>query len=130
MPPFAARGVSGFFGLGMVALSLGCGASSGELYERGMAAYGKKQTEAAVKDLGSFTEKSCGPTGADPHCRKAYLTLGAAYEGRSAPGRAWAAYESALTFPPHGDDASVQANLDRTRQALGDNQQNATNRAP
>lgn len=136
MPALGTRGVSGFFvvlrsfGLGAVALSLGCGASTGQLYEDGMAAYGKKETEVAIKDLGSFTEKGCGAAVANPHCRKAYLTLGAVYEGRGSPGRAWAAYESALTFPPHGDDASVQANLDRTRQALSENQQKATNRAP
>ena len=133
MPPFAARGVLGVcrsLALGLVALSLGCGASAGELYDRGMAAYGQKQTDVAIKDLGAFTEKGCGPAGADPHCRKAYLTLAQVYEGRNAPGRAWAAYESALTFAPHAEDASVQANLDRMRQALGENQQKETTRAP
>jgi hypothetical protein len=127
MPALAPRSV---LGLAVVALSLGCGASAGELYQRGMAAYGRKQTEGALEDLGTFTEKSCGPTGADRRCRKAYLTLGQIYEGRGAPGRAWAAYESALTFPPHGADTAVQANVDRTRQALGENQQKETARAP
>jgi hypothetical protein len=139
MPALAARGVSGFLrsgrprslcGWSLLLLSLGCGASAGDLYERGMAAYGQKQPELAVKNLGAFTDRSCGPAGASPHCRKAYLTLAQLYEQRGASGRAWAAYDSALTFPPHADDVAIQASLDRTRQALGDSQQKATNRAP
>jgi hypothetical protein len=139
MPALAARGVWGLrgafalkrpWGWSLVALSLGCGASAGELYRRGMAAYGQKQPQVAIKDLSAFTEKSCGPARATAHCRKAYLTLAELYEQRGAPGRAWAAYESALMFPPHGDDAPIQAGLDRTRQALGDSQQKATTRAP
>jgi hypothetical protein len=115
----------------LVALSsLGCGASAGELYERGMASYKQKQPDAAAKDLTAFTEKGCGPAAGGPHCRKAYLALGAIYEGRQAPGRAWAAYESALGFPPHDDDAAVQAGVDRTRQSLADGQQKASARAP
>jgi hypothetical protein len=133
MPALASRSLFEglrFIGLALLALSLGCGASASQLYEDGMAAYRKKKTEIAIEDLGAFTEKGCGGSGADRRCRKAYLTLGAVYERRGAPGRAWAAYESALTFPPHGEDAAVQANLDRTRQALGENQDKATDRAP
>jgi hypothetical protein len=115
----------------LVALSsLGCGASSGELYERGMASYGQKQPDAAAKDLTAFTEKGCGPSAGGAHCRKAYLTLGAIYEGRQAPGRAWAAYESALGFPPHDDDVTVQVDVDRSRMSLVDGQQKASARAP
>jgi hypothetical protein len=139
MPALAARGFSGPGGVfgprlpcgwSLLLLSLGCGASAGELYQRGMAANGQKQPEVAIKDLSAFTEKSCGQAGATPHCRRAYLTLAELYEERGAPGRAWAAYESALTFPPHTDDAAIQGSLDRTRQALGDSQQKATTRAP
>jgi hypothetical protein len=114
----------------LVALSLGCGASAGELYERGMASYGQKQPDAAVKALTAFTEKGCGPAAGGAHCRKAYLTLGAIYEARQNPGRAWAAYESALGFPPHDDDVAVQVDVDRARQTLADGQQKASGRAP
>jgi hypothetical protein len=123
-------GLVGICGLGLSLLSLGCGASAGELYERGMAAQAEKKPDVAIKDLTAFTEKGCGPAGGGAHCRKAYLTLGAIYEGRQAPGRAWAAYESALGFPPHGDDATVQADVDRARQTLADGQQKASARAP
>jgi hypothetical protein len=118
------------FFLALIALPLGCGASAGELYDQGMAARGQKQPETAIKDLDAFTEKSCGGAGADRRCRKAYLALAEIHAQRGAPGRAWAAYESALTFPPHGEDASVQAQVDAMRQALNENQQKAANRAP
>src|SRR5665213_3852545 len=88
-----------------------------------MASYGQKRPDAAAKDLSAFTEKGCGPTGGGAHCRKAYLTLGAIYEGRRAQGQAWAAYESALGFPPHDDDVAVQVDVDRSRQLLADDQQ-------
>jgi hypothetical protein len=127
MRPQAPRAV---FGCALAALSLSCGASAGELYERGMSAYGDKQLDPAVKDLGAFTEKSCGPGSRDPHCRKAYLTLARAYEQRNAPGHAWAAYEAALAFPPHADDAAVQADLDRTHQALAERHDKEATRAP
>src|ERR1022692_1265877 len=127
MPALAPRRV---WSLGLIALSLGCGASPGELYDQGMAAQAHKQAEVAIKDLGAFTDKSCSGGGTDRRCRKAYLILGEVYEGRGAPGRAWAAYESALTFAPHSDDVTVQANVERVRQALGESQQKASTRAP
>ena len=95
-----------------------------------MAAYRQKHIEVAIEDLGEFTEKGCGPAGAGLHCRKAFLTLAQIYDGRNAPGRAWAAYESALTFPPHTEDARVEANLDRVRQSLGETHDKETARAP
>ena len=73
--------------------------------------------EPAVSDLESFVGKSCGPTGEHAHCRQAYLTLGHAYEKREAPGKAWAAYDSALTFGPHSADEAIQSDRDRMRDA-------------
>jgi hypothetical protein len=127
MPPTALRGL---LALGLAGVSLACGASSVELYHQGMAAYRKKQNEVAITDLDAFAEKSCGAENADPHCRKAYLTLARAHERRGLPGRAWAAYESALTFPPHTGDQALQASVDRVRQALGENHDQETARAP
>ena len=99
-------------------LALGCGGSPEELYERGQASFKQDKLEPAISDLESFVGKSCGPTGVHAHCRQAYLTLGHAYEKREAPGKAWAAYDSALTFGPHSADEAIQSDRDRMRDLL------------
>jgi tetratricopeptide (TPR) repeat protein len=104
-------------------LALGCGGSPEELYDRGQAAFKNGKLEPAVSDLESFVAKSCGPTGPHGHCRQAYLTLGHAYEKREAPGKAWAAYDSALTFGPHSADEALQSDRDRMRELLAGEQQ-------
>ena len=111
-------------------LALGCGGSPEELYDRGQAAFKQGKLEPAVSDLESFVAKSCGPTGQHGHCRQAYLTLGHAYEKREAPGKAWAAYDSALTFGPHSADEAIQTDRDRMRDLLAAQQQKETGRAP
>jgi tetratricopeptide (TPR) repeat protein len=108
----------------------GCGASSDELYKRGLEAFHAQKLDQAVADLESFTAKGCGPTSNDPRCRKAFLTLARAYERRGSPARAWAAYDSARAFLPHTADANLQADLDRTRQALTEKQQARPDRGP
>jgi tetratricopeptide (TPR) repeat protein len=111
-------------------LAVGCGGSPEELYERGQASFKQDKLEPAVADLESFVHKSCGPTGAHQHCRQAYLTLGHVYEKQSAPGKAWAAYDQALTFGPHAGDEAIQTDRDRMREALAAAQQKATAQAP
>jgi tetratricopeptide (TPR) repeat protein len=129
VPPTVVRGVA-FVAPFATLLALGCGGSPEELYDRGQASFKQGKLEPAVSDLESFVAKSCGPTGAHDHCRQAYLTLGHAYEKREAPGKAWAAYDSALTFGPHGADEPLESDRDRMRDLLGAQQQKETARAP
>ncbi len=68
--------------------------------------------------LESFAKKSCAGAGTHEHCRQAYLTLGHAYEKREAPGKAWAAYDSALTFGPHSGDDAIGSDRDWMREML------------
>ena len=111
-------------------VAVGCGASSAELYDRGQASFKQGKLEPAIDDLESFARKSCGGAGAHEQCRKAYLTLGHAYEKREMPGRAWAAYDSALTFGPHSGDEAIASDRDRMREVLTAAQQKETGRAP
>jgi hypothetical protein len=111
-------------------IALGCGASSEELYDRGQASFKQGKLEPAVADLESFALKTCGGAGGHQHCRQAYLTLGHAYEKREAPGKAWAAYDAALTFGPQSGDESIASDRDRMRDMLTAAQQKETGRAP
>jgi hypothetical protein len=111
-------------------LAAGCGGSPEELYERGQASFKHGRLESAVTDLEAFVAKSCGPTGAHQHCRQAYLTLGHAYEKRSMPAKAWAAYDQTLTFGPHAGDEAIQSDRDRMQASLTEAQQKETARAP
>ncbi|HEX3901928.1 MAG TPA: hypothetical protein VH853_03700 [Polyangia bacterium] len=114
-----------------MALTLvGCGASSEELYERGQASFKQDKLAPAVADLESFAGKSCGPTGAHRHCRQAYLTLGHAYEKQQAPGKAWVAYDAALTFGPPSGDEAIQSDRERMQAILAAQQEKETARAP
>ncbi|HEY6475213.1 MAG TPA: hypothetical protein VI456_01455, partial [Polyangia bacterium] len=117
MPLRAVRGVT-LLGSLAVVLATGCGGSPEELYERGQASFKQEKLAPAIADLESFVGKSCGPTGQHAHCRQAYLTLGHAYEKRSMPGQAWAAYDQALTFGPHAGDEAIQSDRDRMRELL------------
>jgi hypothetical protein len=129
MPPRAVRGVALLGSLSAV-LAAGCGGSPEELYERGQASFKQDKLEPAIADLESFVAKSCGPTGAHANCRQAYLTLGHAYEKREMPGKAWAAYDQALTFGPHGTDGPIQSDRDRMRETLSAAHEKETARAP
>ena len=129
VPPAMVRGVSFVAPLATL-LALGCGGSPEELYDRGQAAFKQGKLEPAVSDLESFVAKSCGPTGERGHCRQSYLTLGHAYEKRQAAGKAWAAYDSALTFGPHSADEAIQSDRDRMRELLTAQQEKETGRAP
>jgi hypothetical protein len=128
MYPRAVRGVV-FLG-SLAAVLVGCGGSPEELYERGQASFKQDKLEPATADLESFVGKSCGPTGQHAHCRQAYLTLGHAYEKRTMHGKAWAAYDQALTFGPHAGDEAIQSDRERMQASLTDAQQKETARAP
>src|SRR5215831_18763640 len=99
MPSRAVRGVVflGSISTVLAVLSVGCGGSPEELYERGQASFKQDKLSPAIADLESFVGKSCGPAGQHAHCRQAYLTLGHAYEKQTMPAKAWAAYDQALT---------------------------------
>jgi hypothetical protein len=129
MSPRAVRGVV-FLGSLAAVSAMGCGGSPEELYERGQASFKKDKLEPATADLESFVAKSCGPTGRHAHCRQAYLTLGHAYEKRTMPARAWAAYDEALTFGPHAGDEAIQSDRERMQASLTEAQQKEAARAP
>jgi hypothetical protein len=119
-----------FLGSLATVLAVGCGGSPEELYERGQASFKQEKLEPAIADLESFVGKSCGPTGAHGHCRQAYLTLGHAYEKQNMSGKAWAAYDEALTFGPHSGDEAIQSDRERMQAALTEAQQKETAHAP
>ncbi|MES1164653.1 MAG: hypothetical protein ABUR63_02755 [Verrucomicrobiota bacterium] len=121
-------------GLALVAAGLsllwaGCAPSPDELYSRGMAAFKAGKADAGTEDLESFVGKKCGG-GQQPRCRHAYLTLGHSYEKRGALAKAWAAYDQALTFPPHKTDDTLTADRDRIREGLTAKQGDEAGRTP
>jgi hypothetical protein len=132
MYPRAVRGVVflGSLSTVLAAVSVGCGGSPEELYERGQASFKQDKLAPATADLESFVAKSCGPTGQHAHCRQAYLTLGHAYEKQTMPGKAFAAYDQTLTFGPHAGDEAIQSDRERMQAALTEAQQKETARAP
>jgi len=129
MPLRSIRGVA-FLGSLVAVLAVGCGGSPEELYERGQASFKQDKLEPAIADLESFVAKTCGPTGQHAHCRQAYLTLGHAHEKRTAPAKAWAAYDQALTFGPHAGDEAIQSDRDRMRELLAAAHEKESARAP
>jgi len=128
MTAFAPRGGLALLA-GLTLLSAGCGPSPDELYSRGMAAFKAGKTEAGTADLEAFVAKKCG-SGEQPRCRHAHLTLGHTYEKQGALAKAWAAYDQALTFPPHKTDESLTADRDRVREGLNSKQGDEGGRTP
>jgi hypothetical protein len=116
-------------------LSISCGISCSvgvnpsELYERGVKESRAEQWEPAVNDLESFVHKACEGARPDKRCRKAEMTLGAAYEHRGAPARAWVAYDAALTLPPK-DQSDALEDRARVEQQVRDQQSAAAGRGP
>jgi hypothetical protein len=95
----------------------GCSPSPDELYSRGMADFKAGKTESGTADLESFVAKKCAG-GQQPRCRHAYLTLGHTYEKQGGLAKAWAAYDQALTYPPHQTDETMTADRERVRGEL------------
>jgi hypothetical protein len=110
-------------------ISCTMGADPSELYERGVKESRAEQWEPAVNDLESFVQKACEGARADKRCRKAEMTLGAAYEHRGAPARAWVAYDVALTLPPK-DQGDALEDRSRVEQQVRDQQSAAGGRGP
>ena len=106
------------------------GADPSELYERGVKESRAEQWEPAINDLESFVHKACEGTRADKRCRKADMTLGAAYERRGTPARAWVAFDAALTPPPHDEAGGGLEDRARVEQKLRDQQNAAGGRGP
>ena len=58
------------------------------------------------------------------------MTLGHTYEKRGALAKAWAAYDQALTFPPHKTDETLTADRERVRGGLTAKQGDEAGRTP
>ncbi|HVT08060.1 MAG TPA: hypothetical protein VHO67_11420 [Polyangia bacterium] len=125
----APRGGLALVAAGLTLFWAGCAPSPDELYSRGMAAFKAGKTDAGTADLEAFVAKKCGG-GEQPRCRHAYLTLGHAYEKHGALARAWAAYDQALTFPPHKTDEALTAERERVRGGLTAKQGDEAGRTP
>ncbi len=123
------RGARLAAGLVWVALA-GCSPSPDELYSRGMAAFKAGKTDAGTTDLEKFVTARCAGGGEQPRCRHAQITLGHTYEKRGELARAWAAYDQALTFPPHKTDEALTSDRDRVRDALAAKQGDQAGRTP
>jgi hypothetical protein len=100
------------------------------LYGRGIKAARRDDWPVAMKSLSEFTSTACGPVAPDPRCREAYLALGRGDERSGAPARAWAAFDRALSLPPHARDAAVGEDLARAQQEVLDKLQQSTDRGP
>jgi len=111
-------------------LSCSMGASPGELYERGITEARADQWEPASADLEAFASKACGSAQPDKRCRAAQLALGRVFEHLGQAARAWVAFDTALTLPPHDDDATTRDDLARLEQRLRDRQSGAAGRGP
>jgi len=131
MPPrcgarVAFAGLIGF----VLSVAAGCSPSPDELYSRGMADFKGGKTESGTADLEAFVGKRCVGGEQQPRCRHAQLTLAHTYEKQGALAKAWAAYDQALTYPPHATDATLAADRDRVRDGLASKQSDETGRAP
>jgi hypothetical protein len=114
----------------LCSISCSMGADPSELYERGVKESRAEQWEPAINDLESFVHKACDGVRADKRCRKANMTLGAAYEHRGAPARAWVAYDAALTLPPRDQGAAALEDRSRVEQQLRDQQNAVAGKGP
>jgi hypothetical protein len=113
----------------VLGLFAGCSPSPDELYSRGMADFKAGKAGSGTADLEAFVAKKCAG-GQQPRCRHAYLTLGHTYEKGGAVAKAWAAYDSALTFPPHNTDETLTADRDRVRDGLSGKQGDEAGHTP
>ncbi|HXU62063.1 MAG TPA: hypothetical protein VN962_10200 [Polyangia bacterium] len=129
MTAFSPRGRSLAAGLVLVALA-GCSPSPDEAYSRGMAAFKAGKADAGTADLEKFVGQKCAGGGEEPRCRHAQVTLGHTYEKRGQLAKAWAAYDQALTFPPHKTDAALTADRDRVRDGFTAKQGEAGGQTP
>ena len=101
-----------------------------ELYERGLKEARAQQWEPAIGDLEAFARKACAGSSPDKRCREAHLALGRGYEHRGSAARAWVAFDTALTLPPHDGDAAARADLSRVEQQLREKQEGVVGRGP
>jgi len=113
----------------LLALAAACSPSPDELYSRGMADFKASKTGSGTSDLEAFAAQKCAG-GNQPRCRHAYLTLGHTYEKQGTLAKAWAAYDQALTYPPHKTDDTLTADRDRVRDGLTAKQGEESGRAP
>lgn len=90
------------------------------LYKRGIKEARKDDWAPAMKDLEQFANAACAGARPDRRCREAFLALGHSREGVGAPAGAWAAFDRALSLPPHEKDAAVQQDLARAQEEVVD----------
>jgi hypothetical protein len=116
--------------LALVIVGCGSGGTPGVAYKQGMAAFKGGDMGGAIEGLQTFVDKACGGTKPDRRCRGAFVTLGRAREKHGEHGGAWAAFDAALAFPPHGKDAEVEADRERNQRALVDGNAGSADRSP
>jgi hypothetical protein len=100
------------------------------LYKRGIKAAHADDWGPALKDLEQFAGAACQGARPDRRCREAYLAIGRGRERAGAPAGAWAAFDRALTFPPHDKDAAVEQDRARVQQEVADRLQQAPDHGP
>jgi hypothetical protein len=116
----------------LVALCLTCASAAkpGTLYRKGIDSFEADDMAGAATALAAFVDKTCPPASTDKRCRDAFIKLGHAHERQGSPAGAWAAYDAALTFPPHTRDEAVKADLDRTQRELAERKDRGGDQAP
>jgi hypothetical protein len=95
-----------------------------------MADFKAGKSGGGTADLEAFVAKKCAGGEQQPRCRHANLTLGHTYEKQGALAKAWAAYDQALTCPPHNTDDRLTADRDRVRDGLTSKQGDEAGRTP
>lgn len=114
----------------VVSLAGACSPSPDEAYSRGMAEFKAGKTEPGTSDLEAFVASKCRGGEQQARCRHANTTLGHTYEKQGALAKAWAAYDQALTYPPHKTDDTLTADRDRVRDGLAAKQGEEAGRTP
>ena len=116
----------------VIAFCLSCASAAkpGTLYRKGLDAFEADDMAGAATALAAFVDKNCSQASTDKRCRDAYIKLGHAHERQGSPAGAWAAYDAALTFPPHTRDEAVKADLERTRRELAERKDRGGDQAP
>jgi hypothetical protein len=115
------------------ALGLGACASQTDLnhlYKRGIKAARADDWDTAMKDLEQFGAVACVGPRPDRRCRETFLAVGRGREQLGAPAGAWAAFDHALSLPPHERDPAVQADLARAQQEVVDKLKQSAEHGP
>jgi hypothetical protein len=119
--------------IALTALALGACASQTDLnilYKRGIKAARADDFATAMKDLEQFANAACAGAHPDRRCREAFLALGHSRQSAGAPASAWAAFDRALSLPPHEKDSAVQQDLARAQEEVADKLKQSAEHGP